>query len=98
MFVLKVIAESQGAVFQGYAKGCASSICDDSDLEGRPQREKTITWEDEEWYLGFRETRGKISFLASAGYKNNQTHTKAVCPVHGKDKKYDVMSQTREVC
>lgn len=36
VFVLKVIAESQGAVFQGYAKGCASSICEDSDLEGRP--------------------------------------------------------------
>lgn len=62
------------------------------------ERGNSITWEDEEWHLGLGETRGKISFLTSAGCKNNQTHTKAMCPVHGKDKQYNVMSQTREVC
>lgn len=36
MSVLKVLAESRGALFQGYAKRFASSICKDSDLEGRP--------------------------------------------------------------
>lgn len=36
MFVLKATAESQGAVFQGHAKGNASAIHKDSDLERRP--------------------------------------------------------------
>lgn len=36
MFMLKAIAESQGAVVQGHAKENASAICEDSDLEGRP--------------------------------------------------------------
>lgn len=41
---------------------------------------------------------GKIHFLISAGYENNQTHTKPTRTVPDKDKLYNVMSQTMEVC
>lgn len=43
MFVLEVIAKHQGAVSQGCAKGSASSVPKDSDLEG----ESSIALEDE---------------------------------------------------
>lgn len=43
MFVLRVNAESQGAVLQEYTMGSASSIPKDSALEGRPYREKTVS-------------------------------------------------------
>lgn len=43
IFMLEACAQSQGSVFQGYAKGSASSVPEDSDLEGRPQRKKTAS-------------------------------------------------------
>lgn len=60
-------------------------------------RENSITWENE-WHPSLRETRRKNHFLTSAGYENNHTYTKVMCPVRDKDKQYNVMSQTREVC